>query len=423
MIRKMKRSVFFVLLLAAAVSCKKSGEGEAPAPTLPDPQPVTHGIPEGTPVTKTIGAAGGTIQSADGNIAIEIPAGAVSAATNFSIQPVSSTLTAGTGPSYRLLPENVQFQKDVKITLKYADTSLIGTTEDDLYLAYQDKEGFWHRVIMTAIDKTNKTLSAQTRHFSDWTIERIFRIEIAQSDRILEANEQAMLMVMYQDVKKGTDQIIQGVWVPDQNIETWFATGPGTFDNTKHHKVYFKAPASIPQHQEIAVGVRIRNLVSQRHPDRPGNGGLVIVQVPVTLLPEEYFIWYVDGTTNVAYSMDAALLGTNTTLLGTGITGGVGIFMNGAGLGKYVSGSAMEPKKFNVQLSISNGNPPIYLSEYYPCGGTGVMYGSGDLNISSYGSIGQSISGYFTAMVYAPGSGCNPKPKKVSGSFRLKRKV
>lgn len=422
MTRTFHRSGLFLLLFAAAVSCKKSGGGE-PGPDLPKPQAVARGAADGAAVTKTIGPAGGVLHSADGQISLEVPAGAVAAATQFSIQPVQNTLASGAGASYRLLPESVQFQKDVKITLRYEPDSLGGTAEDDLYLAFQDAEGFWHREIMTSIDKAGKTLTVQTRHFSDWTIERIFWIKASDKTLLLEANEEVGLFTYWQDVEKGTNKIVDGGLVPDKNVETWFANGPGTFNFTRQSAVTYKAPASIPERREVAVGVRIKNMVSQRHPDRPGNGGLVIVQVPMVLLPAEYFTWYVDGQTHIAYSVDAALIGTSTNILGTGLTGGVNLFISGGGTGKYETGSAVEEKKFNVQLSLSNGNPPIYLTEYYPCGGGGTRYGTGELNISSYGNIGESISGWFVATVYAPGSGCEPRTKRVSGSFRIKRKL
>ncbi len=175
--------------------------------------------------------------------------------------------------------------------------SIAGTSEDDLYLAYQDDKGFWHRHIMTTIDKTSKKLTAQTRHFSDWTLERIFYIKITNDDTYLEANDELGLIAFWKNVKQGTDSLVEAAPIPDKNMETWFTTGPGTFTKPKQNATVFKAPASIPHRNEIAVGLRIRNMVSPRHPDRPGNGGLAIVQIPVILLPEEYFIWTVDGQT------------------------------------------------------------------------------------------------------------------------------
>jgi len=51
-----------------------------------------HGAPTGPATTKTIGTEGGTLATADGRVTLTIPAGAVSKATEFSIQPVENTL-------------------------------------------------------------------------------------------------------------------------------------------------------------------------------------------------------------------------------------------------------------------------------------------------------------------------------------------
>jgi hypothetical protein len=48
------------------------------------------GTPNGAAVTKTIGAAGGELASSDGRLTVQVPAGALSAETSLSIQPVTS---------------------------------------------------------------------------------------------------------------------------------------------------------------------------------------------------------------------------------------------------------------------------------------------------------------------------------------------
>ncbi|WP_341835528.1 hypothetical protein WJU16_21870 [Chitinophaga pollutisoli] len=414
-----KLTVYLLLLAGCFASCSKSG-GEAG----PDKKPVPyeHGTPQGAPVTKTIGPAGGTLQTPEGNISVEIPAGAVSAETNFSIQAVSKTLESATGTAYRLRPENVEFKKDVKITFRYTDDDLIGTTEDDLYLAFQNAEGYWDRFIMTEIDKSARKLHVQTKHFSDWTIERVFWIENHHKKTSLRAGEDAGFLVYFSDKLNG-DKVLNTALVPDANVETWFVNGPGTFNHTNANACVYTAPASIQEPKEIAIGVRIRNMVSKRHPDRAGNAGLAIVQVPIQLVPDEYFIWEIDGTEHVAHATDAALLGTTTNIMGTGLTGNVSLFVNATKPGSYDVGSAVEPEKFNAQVGISGATAVIYLSTYYVCGESGPRYGSGKLTIVDYGSIGNYITGYFATTVYTPVSDCQQKSKVVSGSFRIRRKA
>src|SRR5215471_3099429 len=48
------------------------------------------GTPIGSPVIKTIDASGGSITSPDGVLKLTIPPGALSVATNISIQPVTN---------------------------------------------------------------------------------------------------------------------------------------------------------------------------------------------------------------------------------------------------------------------------------------------------------------------------------------------
>src|SRR5438045_1326293 len=55
------------------------------------------GTPIGSPVTKIIGAAGGTIISADGRAELNIPAGALSSDLAISIQPITNECPNGVG--------------------------------------------------------------------------------------------------------------------------------------------------------------------------------------------------------------------------------------------------------------------------------------------------------------------------------------
>lgn len=410
---------WIALIALSVLSCKKNGSEATPG--QPDPVPVAHGKPQGTPVSKSIGPAGGTLQTADGNISLEIPAGAVTTATNFTIQPVSHTLESATGTAYRLSPESVDFKKDVKITFKYTDENLSGTTENDLYLAYQDAEGYWRRSIMTNIDKAGKKLSVLTRHFSDWTIERLFWIHNISNKTSMRAGENTGFIVYFSDMLNGK-KALSSAMVPIPNIETWFVTGPGTFNFPKSNAVQYTAPASIMEQKEVAIGVRIKNMVSQRHPDRAGNSGLAIVQIPMDLMPDEYFTWEMDGTKHVSVALDAALLGTTTNIMGTGLTGGISLFVNAIKPGSYEMGSAAAPDMFNAQVSVSGGTTVIYLGTYYNCNEGTPRYGKGKVTIMDYGSIGGIISGYFTATVYTPVDNCQNKSKLVTGSFYIRRK-
>ena len=68
-------------------------EIDDPNEEVPEP---TSWIPNGIPVSKTIGSGGGTV-SIDGAVEIEIPAGALSADTEITIQPVTNNAPNGNG--------------------------------------------------------------------------------------------------------------------------------------------------------------------------------------------------------------------------------------------------------------------------------------------------------------------------------------
>lgn len=412
------RFLFVSCLTFFAFSCKKTIT-EHQDNNLP--VPVDRGEAVGALVSKIIGPEGGSFQSIDGNIRIEIPSGTVSSPTTFTLQPVSKTLPAATGTAYRLGPENMNFQNDIKISIRYTSDDLVGTNENDLYLAYQDKDGYWHRAIQTNIDKVNHSLEVKTRHFSDWVVERMFYIKADKSSA--SARDDVKLAAYYSDVTGEDDLLSPNIIVPDKNIDEWFVNGPGSISNTKNATAIYTAPEVITAPQTIAVGVRIKNMVSRRNPDRPGNTGLVIVQVPIQLNPDEYFIWEFNGSSHSGLSLDAALLGTTTTLAGTGLTGSVYITLNATKPGSYDMGSSVTPDNFGLQVFLSGQLQVMYQGMYYVCNEPTPRYGKGKLAITRFGAIGGIIEGELSATVYTISSGCNYTNKQVTGKFRIRRRA
>lgn len=156
------------MLLWMLASCKKD-EKELPVITDPVVTGTPVGTPIGTPVSKTIGAAGGELASADGKIRIIIPAGALAAEKNISIQPVTKQLPSALGISYRLSPHGEQFALPVTLVFNYDDQDLEGTLPEFLDIAYQDDKGVWQALTNSTVDKINKQVRVTTTHFSDWT--------------------------------------------------------------------------------------------------------------------------------------------------------------------------------------------------------------------------------------------------------------
>ncbi|MFT3946977.1 MAG: hypothetical protein QM763_08395 [Agriterribacter sp.] len=162
----MKRGKYLVIILMlVSAACKK-----IPSQQINDYQPAitTVGIPNGDAVTKEIGAAGGSISSADGNIDVIIPAGAVNVNTPFSIQPITNNCPGGLN-AYRLLPSGITFPNPVIISFKYTGEETDGSLPELLGIAFQDKSGIWYRIPSANIDTVAKTISVKAKHFTDWS--------------------------------------------------------------------------------------------------------------------------------------------------------------------------------------------------------------------------------------------------------------
>jgi len=118
-------------------------------------------------VTTSIGANGGTISTPDGRLTVNVPPGAVTDSTQFSIQVITNNAPHGVGDAYRLSAGGVTFQKPVAITFK---TDLISTPIESLAVLYQNDAGYWVPVLSALRNKTAKLITASSLHFSDWTL-------------------------------------------------------------------------------------------------------------------------------------------------------------------------------------------------------------------------------------------------------------
>jgi PKD repeat protein len=128
---------------------------------------------------------GGIIQTADGQVSMTFPADAVAGGAIVSIEkaspPAATKLPSGfqTGSTCFTLSavdgegkEILMFARLVTITVKYSDEDVAAAGGDlnDLVLAYYNEAtGKW-KVVDTALNRTDKSLSVTTTHFSTWAV-------------------------------------------------------------------------------------------------------------------------------------------------------------------------------------------------------------------------------------------------------------
>src|SRR5690606_8958925 len=112
--------------------------------------------------------SGGTLTSGDGKLMVQVPAGALNAPVELSVQPISNTLDdMAAHPAYRLLPEGVSFEKPVTLSFHVPEGMSTSGAENTLTVAYQRESGIW-AALPTVLDKQQRKLHVETTHFSDW---------------------------------------------------------------------------------------------------------------------------------------------------------------------------------------------------------------------------------------------------------------
>jgi hypothetical protein len=140
-----------VVLLVALVACPTTKPPATPQP----PFVSALGTLTGTPTTKTIGVTGGSLSSADGNITLEIPAGAFSSDTQISLQPVINPVAPwGAGTGFRFAGLTGQL-KPITIKLKFEGDP----PKESLSVAIQDTLGAWRGFKQMTVDETTKTIN------------------------------------------------------------------------------------------------------------------------------------------------------------------------------------------------------------------------------------------------------------------------
>ncbi|MFT3826587.1 MAG: hypothetical protein QM731_21885 [Chitinophagaceae bacterium] len=257
--RILMAGIFMLCLLNT--SCRKDHDKTTSGPE----ETVTPvGTPTGDAIHKTIDANGGEIASADGTIRVSIPAGALSTATDISVQPVSNELPGGIGNAWRLMPHGLQFQKPVTISFQYKAADTVGSRADFLDIAFQDASGTWQMLTNTTVNRAQKKIIATTTHFSDWNY--LKSINLTPSETTVEQEESLDLKITTRFPRLDPDDAPPGTYTvkvlkeprelrPDE-IKGWHYSGEGILIS-RATEGYYTAPDHLPAANPEAVTVEI----------------------------------------------------------------------------------------------------------------------------------------------------------------------
>ncbi len=203
----MKKVFYGILLLFAFTACRKTKDDHLPSGSQNQSTGTAAvtavGIPTGTAVQKTIGAAGGTIVSADGKIMFTVPAGALDADEIISVQSIENKAPLGIkNRAYRFLPHGLQFKKPATLTLVYDENDIAGSTPEQVSLASQTEKGNWKKNGTMQVNLNNRTMTTTISHFSDYAFYESFKMVDAKTDSdtsVLElrTSEEVKLTVYY----------------------------------------------------------------------------------------------------------------------------------------------------------------------------------------------------------------------------------
>jgi len=311
------------LALLATVSCKKDSNpsGDPAGPIVTE-----KGIPKGEAVTALIGTEGGSITSADGHLTIEIPEGALSAATSIGIQPVSNNAPLGLGNAYRLQPEGTTFGKPVKLIFHYDNALLRDAPEDFLWIVTQSADGVWNAMLNSQLDKANANVFIEVTHFSDWALGRFIDFSLTPSSATLRKGQSVSLkvfgfvrdqhqpddleLVPLVPITGNGDDLTPLTPIPateerlmDFKVTNWALNGSPAPVNGSSGKLSasgnnatYTAPDNRPSINPVAVSVRLQAK------DKAGNNKVFMLNSNISIVDSDYYLLLtVDGVTHAYY--------------------------------------------------------------------------------------------------------------------------
>lgn len=204
-----------------------------------------------------VGSTGGDFTTSDGRLKLEFPAGALTAPTTITIQPVEDHCPAASGNAYLITPHDISFQKPVKLTLNYGDSDIVNTIPAALTIAYQDASGVWQAPGNMTKDTTNHQVSVLTNHFSSWSLFRA--VELTPASTVVQPGGSVQLVVA-----KYADFTDDAVFIPipgplskkQQIVKEWSLNGEGKLTPNEDIANY-TAPNAIPSRNPVAVSVTL----------------------------------------------------------------------------------------------------------------------------------------------------------------------
>jgi hypothetical protein len=313
-----------LMVLLGSLVWLACGDDDNASPQNTEPLITDVGTPVGDATSASIGAAGGSLQSADGRIKLTVPVGALTAATTVSIQPISNEAPLGMGNGYRLLPEGTAFAKPVELSFQYDEDLLNGVAEDFLWVVTQADDGSWNAVLKSTVNADNHTVTVETTHFSDWSLGRFIDLSLTPSSSTLLVGKTQQLKITGFAASGATEDDLVALapvvdldqeLVPltpirplenrlqDFRVKSWTLNGssaPVSNNNgsltASDFSATFVAPNKKPNPSMVAVSAQLEGN------DVKGNKTMYMVTSNISIISSDYYLLVtIDGQTYEYY--------------------------------------------------------------------------------------------------------------------------
>ncbi|AKU89696.1 hypothetical protein AKJ08_0083 [Vulgatibacter incomptus] len=110
--------------------------------------------------------------SADRELRLEIPAGALATKTTIGIEPVEERAPHGLGKAYRITPADIALSAPARLVFDKREEN-----EMAVAVASRGADGSWQAHLGAAFDRFEATLTVETTEFSTWSLIQMLKIE------------------------------------------------------------------------------------------------------------------------------------------------------------------------------------------------------------------------------------------------------
>ncbi len=379
------------------------------------------GQPQGALVSKMIGPEGGTIATADGNVQLVIPAGAVSQATNITIQPITNHLPNGIGQAFRFSPDGLQFAKPATLTFAYSNEKVSANDADLLKIAYQGTNKIWYNVPGVQVDTQKKRISVPMPHFSDWSA---YEIAYLESLLLLSGSSirtefvqygQTMNLLIWEDllVDDALQQVADNKF-GDIKAVTWSLVGPGELKKSQSIKsVFYEAPKTGKDRIQVTVNAEITFQKNQKK----------LILVKNITVGNNYVEVVFNGQTRVYTDVSLDTAGGEVWVISGGDREDDYLYLSvfGSSAGSFPFGN---PLKTETGISSGHYNQGDYAYRtHYACVGDierGVQIMTGSVKVDEF-VRGKVARGTFSGSLMKddPKKDCPNEALPISGTFFL----